>query len=126
MIFNEQGTKRNCGQIAVASLLNQTVEHIETLVGHSHGTTTRELSAAIRKLGFHCSRRCKVWNQKAPLPQMCIAQLHVDGKSGWHWVAIAHGIVADGQLAKLVSLKKYMDDSWLLGYRLTSFLEVVR
>lgn len=85
---------RNCGQIAVAMLTNRTVEEIQTIVGHSHGTKTRELISALRGLGYGTADRCHRYiRQFTPFG---LAQVHSNQRPGWHWVAVGAGYVWDG------------------------------
>ena len=93
MRFIRQKNFRNCGQIAVAMLVDRPLEDITEVIPHSHGTRTKELVRALRHFGYSCPDRM----QRKPI-DFGLAQLHMS-KSGWvirgswHWVAIGFGVL---------------------------------
>jgi hypothetical protein len=126
MKFYAQADKRNCGQIAVASITERTVEEIEQIVGHSHGTKTKELAAALRACGFQCGSRAVringLWSDT-----LGIAQVRSDRRSGWHWIAVGTGHVWDGHSESGPwPIFDYLDECSKHGFRITSLLEVKR
>ncbi len=124
MTHHKQGSKRNCGQIAVAVLTDKTVEEVEALVGHSHGTKTGDLSRVIRLLGYSCGKRCLPFKPGVKLTR-ALAQMHKPGYSGWHWVAVIDDAVYDGHFARPFPLAEYTTRSLLIkGAVLTSYLLV--
>jgi hypothetical protein len=104
-----QSAKRNCGQIAVASLTGKTVEEIEAIVGHSHGTKTKELAEALRKLGCLCDERSRPLRQCATWPEAALLQVRGGGRPGWHWVAYENGMVCDGHQDGPMTLSDYVE-----------------
>lgn len=128
MIFHRQTGKRNCGQIAVASLTDNPVETIERLVGHSHGTKTKELAKVLRDFGWYSSGRCKPIRFLPEWPKYALAQIHADDRAGWHWIAIGDGKVYDGHYKEPFSLVEYVNG--LRGFsgrpKLTSILPLIR
>lgn len=126
MIHYRQSGKRNCGQIAVAALTEKTVEEIELLIGHSHGTRTKELVAVLKRLNYGVADHCISHLRYIHEPMNCIAQVH-GNKSGWHWIAISHGIVYDGHLLApepIAEYRKYIANRH--DGRITSYLPVTR
>lgn len=120
MQFIEQRLKRNCGQIAVAALTGASLDKVHELVGHRKSTRTKDLTKALRELGYWCPDKCSA----SVFGQFGIAQ--VRGKrSNWHWVAIGDGMVYDGLRSgpmELEQYKRYIDKAYQL--RITSFLPV--
>lgn len=95
--FHKQGDKRNCGQIAVAVLTGKTVGDIETIIGHCHGTRTKELRYALISQGYTCPERRPVVKEFPGAFAFGIIRLRANGKkSGGHWVAVAYGKAWDG------------------------------
>jgi hypothetical protein len=123
MKFYHQFSKRNCGQIAVAAITERPVKEIEAIVGHNHGTSTKELIRALEACGFSVlAKRCSPHT----LPTLGLAQVH-NTKPGWHWVAIGDGRVWDGTEAGAILLSEYR--AIVAAHhngRLTSFLPVSR
>lgn len=134
MQFIEQKRKRNCGQIAVAALTGAPLEKVHQLVGHMHGTRTWELSIALERLGYESPMRaCPVaWQKALATFWDCfgIAQVHQEGRAGWHWVAIGkddsgHTCVYDGNRSgpmELAAYMRYIEKAE--GAQITSFLPV--
>jgi hypothetical protein len=109
-----------CGQIAVAVIAEITVEESIKVVGKKGCTTTKQLAAAFRKLGYQCPNRCRPF--KLPLPELAVAQMrHPARKSGWHWVAIANGKIYDGIFGD-----KDGNVRWPAGGKMTSFFPLTK
>src|SRR5579859_4992488 len=123
MQFYRQDAKRNCGQIAVAAITERSVEEIERIVGHNHGTPTRQLIRALHACGFNSAPRCKPARYFKAIPALCIAQIH-NARPGWHWVAIGDGKVWDGCAPRVMSLADYAKRMAERGDRFTSFLPI--
>lgn len=84
---------RICGQIAVAVVTGISLENAIKLVDKKrNGTTTKDLSRALRYLGYKCPNKCK----KMPRPPLAIAQVHRPNFSGWHWVVVDGDKIFDG------------------------------
>jgi hypothetical protein len=107
--YKQQGAKRNCGQIAVAALTGKTVEEIEAVVGHSHGTKTKELAEALRRLGCLCDDRARPLSQFVSWPDTALLQVRGGGRPGWHWVAYEKGMVCDGHQDGPMTLSDYVE-----------------
>jgi hypothetical protein len=122
---HKQGTKRNCGQIAVATLTGRSVEYVEKFIGHSHGTKTKELATALAAFGFRSRTRCKSHLEFSATPEFALAQVHNVMRPGWHWIAIGDGKAYDGRCEGPMTLRDYTE--WLKpGDKITSYLEVFR
>jgi hypothetical protein len=126
MQFIEQKNRRNCGHIAVAVLTSTPLEKVTEIIGHKHGTKTKELVKALRALGFVCHDRVKPgW--AASLHGFGIGQLHKPGRAGWHWIAIADGMVYDGNRSGPMTFEDYTRYQINVeNARITSFLIVTR
>jgi hypothetical protein len=126
MRFIHQENLRNCGQIAVAMLVDRPLEDIAEVIPHSHGTRTKELVRALRHFGYSCPDRMK----RRPI-DFGLAQLHVSEsgwviRGSWHWVAIGSGMVWDGQEYGPILFADYQKQATNSGHRLTSFLPVIK
>ena len=90
--------EKNCGQIAVSVITGKSLDEITKMIGHSKGTTTKELVKVLRSLGYVCPDRCKPMKQ---MPKLAIAQMkNIGRKYGWHWVVIDGKKIYDGQCGK--------------------------
>lgn len=85
----------NCGPIAVAVLAEVSLDEAVKAIGKKGSTSTKRLVQGLRKLGYDCPDR--LVRHKLPFPPLALGKL-VDParKSGWHWVAIADGLIYDG------------------------------
>lgn len=124
--FIMQHNRRNCGQIAVAALTDTPLEQVTEIIGHKHGTKTKELVRALRTLGYACHDRVKPgW--AASIHGFGIGQLRAPGRPGWHWVAIAGGVVYDGNRSGPMAFDEYVRYQLAAEQaRITSFLVVTR
>lgn len=127
MIFHRQYGKRNCGQIAVATLAEVNPKIVEKIIGHSHGTQTKELIAALCTLGLEpLSDKCIPVRLFPNPPQFALCQLHADDRAGWHWIALGYGCIFDGNETQPIERQAYVDG--LRGFagnrRITSYLPV--
>lgn len=105
-------------------LTGVSLSRVVNLVGHNHGTRTRELVKVIKRLGFDCPDRLKHSKElEAALYKVERALVKItwaDTKS-WHWVAWADGLIFDPSSESPLgnfSLYRY------LGGRATSYLEI--
>jgi hypothetical protein len=86
-------------------------------VGHGRagGTTTREVVAALRKLGVRTADRCHPISRTRPeYPLRAILALRKNGHRKFHWIYYEKGVWWDPE------------DRWPRydGWRVTSYLEV--
>ena len=110
-----------CGQVAVSNLTGRPLKEVVSLVGHAHGTKTKELVKVLRKLGFSCKNKCV--RCRGLVPPNALLQLHEDGdKRHWHWLAMKNGRILDG--ATMKSSKDEFDINLFSGAVITSYLEV--
>ena len=75
-----------CGHACVAMVTGTTLDKVQSVIGHSHGTTTRELVRAIRKLGGKCSSRLQRIGTHVALPDRAIVKISLPKTRNWHWV----------------------------------------
>lgn len=117
---------RLCGQVAVAALAGVTLEEAVHAVGHRHGSRTRDLVRALRSLGLEpLAERCRRMDR----PAFGLAQVHLPGFSGWHWVAVDGAYVYDGNERGPVAFPLYEAAAarqYRPGARVTSYLPVGR
>lgn len=121
-----QEDKRNCGQIAVAVLTNQKLEDVEKVIGHTHGTKTKELSKALGCFGYSALNRRKTV-RVFPTGNRWFGIVHTRAKTakrGGHWIAIANGKVYDGCELRIMSIGEYVRKLDLRGWRITAALPV--
>lgn len=120
MFISQYDKRRNCGQIAVAALTEAPLKHVTELCGKRTGTATRHLVKALRALGYECPDKM----QRIPV-EFGIAQLHYAGRSGWHWIALGHGLVFDGMRSRPMPIAEYEEyQRKAHKARITSFLPV--
>jgi len=100
----KQDKRRCCGQIAVAVITGRSLKYIIKLIGHDHGTQTRELARVLWKLGYKCPSRLKRLKER---PKLAIAKLSHKLRHGWHWVVIDRKKFMMGSTAALTA--------WFIG-----------
>jgi hypothetical protein len=133
MIFHKQNTLHNCGQIAVASLTDSSVEYVASLIGHWHGTRTGELIRALCALGWYpVGQRCTHVGTTMPDYGLLQVRWPKDGiykRNTWHWVALGQGVVYDGSMEQPLCLHNYrlaIDDyPYTAGGKICAVLPVV-
>lgn len=105
-----------CGQVAIAALTGLPLSEVYELVGHKHGTKTRELVRVLRGLGFITANNCR----SRVRPWTGLAQVHQRHRyGGWHWVALDGERIYDG-----VNGKPDGTVEWPDNWRMTSYCEV--
>ena len=105
-------------------LTGESLSKVINLVGHRHGTRTRELVKVLRRLGFDCPDRLKHTKKiEAALSKVSRALVKIkwDWRSSWHWVAWADGLIFDPGYS--VPLGSFSSFSYR-GGRATSYLAV--
>lgn len=122
---------RICGQLAIACLTNKTPKQAIEVIGHDHGTTTKELISALRKFGWRpVGKRCIPNQRLIDVESHLLAQVRNEIQSGWHWVAIGPStqgpLVYDGTEDSPYLIENYMRFlSHMKGNcRITSYLPV--
>jgi hypothetical protein len=114
----KQGSKRNCGQIAVAVITGESLEKVSYVIGHDHGTKTKELAKALRFFGYDCPDRLQRLKER---PKLAIAKLSTYGKSSWHWVVIDGDKIYDGVNGTESGTVNW---TWSNCKRITSYLPI--
>jgi hypothetical protein len=112
-------TARQCGQHCVAMIAGiSLVESIVAFEGKKAGTTTKQVVAALAKLGYTAPSRLQLIKGEVELPQQCILKLAWPKQSGWHWVVYDAGKIYCPDLG----IYDYKDEPALSGGRFTSYL----
>jgi hypothetical protein len=106
-----------CGQCCVAMVAGVSLERATEAVGHGRtsGTDTREIIAALRKLGLRCADRCRRISRARPeYPQRAILVARRNDCRKYHWLLSWDGVIYDPE------------DDWpqYNGWRITSYLEI--
>ncbi len=122
---------RLCGQTCVAMVAGVSIDKAVEVIGHTHGTRTREISAGLNKLGFLCDSKLKVLSKTKPLleqlPDLAIVNSRWKAEHrktpGGHWVVWHDGRVYDPEFNFVDKVPK---QEWLTNkdWRLTSFAAV--
>jgi hypothetical protein len=116
-----------CGQTCVAMIAGITLdESIESFGGKRGGTRTKELVAALRKLGINCGDPPLVRINGQCYPDTCIVKLHInheDYKKSTHWVIWHEGRYYDPSLIGQYTLNCYKG-KYPEGIRPTSYLPI--
>lgn len=106
MKWIEQKDRMTCGQCCIAMIAGISVKKACEIIGHSHGTKTKELAKALRKLGFKCKNSLKIEEPEF----LAIVKQSIPGTSNWHWVVFYNGNYYDaakGINPKLWNGRKY-------------------
>lgn len=93
-------------------------ESIAAFNGKKAGTTTKQVVAALAKLGYSAQPRLQLIKSEAELPQRCILKLQWPKQSGWHWVVYDGGKI----YCPDTGVYDYFDETATDGGRFTSFL----
>jgi hypothetical protein len=118
--IEQKPNEKNCGPIAVAVIAEVTVEEAAKAIGKNGSTSTKQLAKGLRALGYNCPNR--LVKSKLPWPNLAIAKMVVpERKSGWHWVAIAEGLIYDG-----INGTPDRKVHWPPGAKITSYLPITK
>lgn len=79
---------RLCGQTCLAMVLDLSLEEAIQLIGHDKGTTTRELVAALRKMGLRPSGKLI---RGEPSNLSIVKIVGRQQTVGWHWAVYNYG-----------------------------------
>jgi hypothetical protein len=110
---------RQCGQHCVAMVAGITLaESIVAFDGKKAGTTTKQVVAALKKLGYAAGPRLQLIKGKMELPPRCILKQQWPKQKGWHWVVYDKGKV----YCPDSGIFDYGDELPMCGSRFTSFL----
>lgn len=105
-----------CGQACVAMAAGVSLDRAIEVIGHSHGTYTRDVIAGLRSLGIGCGDRLHRVSRKLPvLPQRCIVAMHSPRRRLEHWMLSWDGEMFDPE-------GRWPD---LPGWTITSYLEIL-
>lgn len=116
--IKQNPNKKNCGVIAVAVITEVSVALAAEKIGKDGATTTKQLVAGLRKLGYECPTRCK----RMPRPPLGIGQLKcTNRKSGWHWVVVDGDKIYDG-----INGRPDGTVTWDSCCKITSYLPVTK
>jgi hypothetical protein len=106
-----------CGQCCVAMAAGVSLTKAIEAVGHGRrgGTSTREIIAALRRLGVRSVDRCHAISRARPeYPRRALLVMRQNGNRRWHWVYYENGQFHDPQ-------GRWPDYD---GWRVTSYLEL--
>ena len=116
--IEQKPNKKNCGVIAVAVIASIPVNVAAEYIGKDGATKTKQLVAALRKLGYQCPDKCR----KMPRPLLALAQLRTPKhKRNWHWIVVDGDKIFDG-----INGKPDGTVDWIRGSKITSYLPVTQ
>ncbi len=105
-------------------LTGSSLRRVVNIIGHEHGTRTKELAKAIRRLGYDCDdrlRRTRDLDGSLEKVSKALVKLKFENRRNWHWLAWIDGTVYDPSFTQPESnfsrLRNYLA-------RPTSYLEV--
>jgi hypothetical protein len=105
-------------------LTGASLSKVINLLGHRHGTKTKELVKVIRRLGYDCPDRLhhvKGVRYALASVERALVKISWEHTSSWHWVAWADDLIFDpGSENPLGNFSLYE----YLGGRATSYLEI--
>lgn len=104
-----------CGQACVAMAAGVSLDRSIEIIGHSHGTWTRDVIRGLRALGVGCADRLHRVSRKMPvLPRRCLVAVQSPRRKLEHWMLSWDGVMLDPA------------GRWpaLQGWTITSYLEI--
>lgn len=114
-----------CGHCCVAMLAQVSLHHVIAVVGHKHGTTTRELTRALSYFGYACGKRLtsapRTLRQRLTKLDRALLKLSFDQDRNWHWLAWIDGGIYEPNAGKVFRTFEYFS---LVYGRPTSYLAV--
>ena len=112
-----------CGHCCVAMISGYPLSDVIDFIGHDRGTSTKELTRVLRKIGFSCSRRAKRIGKYSILPDLCIliSRSANNNKGNWHWILYNKGKIYDSRCRKPHEYEKYIKRKKV---RITSYIEI--
>lgn len=116
-----------CGQTCIAMIAGITFEEsIEAFGGKRSGTRTKDLAAALRKLGINCGDPPLVRIKGQCYPDTCIVKLHFKDRKNTHWVVWHKGEFYDPEAYLMIHLTLCGTNEYhpVLGVRPTSYLPI--
>jgi len=117
MRWKKQANKGNCGQNCISMITGIGLRKIYKIIGHDQGTKTRELIKCLRKLGYKCSDKLKIFNKN--IPELAICKLKYPDSHSWHWVVKYKDKIFDGH---------YGDNNgnlrWEEDWRISTYLPI--
>lgn len=104
-----------CGQACVATITGIGLERAISVFGTRGCTTTKQVVAALRKLGIPCADTLtRIKGQSKP--PLCMVVLHFAGEKFKHWTVYHQGLYYDPSMG--------IGDTYSEGVRETSYLEI--
>ncbi len=122
--FRQPPDSKLCGHACVAMVTGKTIGRAVVVIGHKRGTTTREIAAALQKMGAKPNgSRLKIF--RGDLPEKAILKVVPKNRKGaagtWHWVVKDGDAILDPAMTRPMAIDAYLKIS---RNRITSFLEV--
>lgn len=90
ILYQPEGSK-TCGHHCVAMIAEVPVFEVVKVIGHTNGTRTKEIAAALRHFGFNPAERLKRFHHQKQLPVICM--LKIIYRKNSHWVVYNNGFV---------------------------------
>lgn len=113
---------RLCGQACLATISGKSLKEIVKIVGHKHGTKTKELISILQKFGFSPDSKLRVVKKDKLVPKFCILKLKYKDRSSWHWVVYKDRVIYDPALGKFNSKDFYNHHKKTT--RISSYLDI--
>jgi hypothetical protein len=76
-------------------VLDKSLEEILKMVGHKHGTTTKEIVKVLDSCGIKSDNKLKLVKSDRLVPNVAILKLKHKNHSNWHWVVFNNGLIYD-------------------------------
>jgi hypothetical protein len=112
-----------CGQTCVAMIAGITLEESIEVFGKRSATRTKDLVAALRKLGIDCGDPPLTRIKGTMLTRTCIVKLHFDYQTHTHWTLWHNGQFYDPDFTGQYTLNCYKG-KYPKGVRQTSYLPI--
>lgn len=105
-----------CGHCCLAAILNISLEESIKLIGHKHGTTTKEL------IKYFYSDSVKL---QRTLSNYALCRVHFGKRKNTHWIIYNDGNVYDPLLGEYMSYSKWISEFLDYEPRITSSVGIL-
>jgi hypothetical protein len=106
-----------CGQCCLATILNISLEDSIALIGHKHGTRTKEL---IRHFPTDSDRLSKAGIDF----YFALCKVHFEDQKQTHWIVYKDGMVYDPVIGKYIAFERWKTITAQSGARITSGIKI--
>jgi len=113
---------RNCGQHCVNFITGLGIELISDFIGRNGGTSSKDLTGALRWFGYECEEYVRLKSPRASSERklLFMPQLGILNISSEHWTILFEGYVFDSCLGKF----RFIDIERRKNFKARGYIEV--